>query len=199
MDADHFDSLARSLTDARSRRRAIAAALGGALGVLGLLDRDEASAAKSGKCKRKPEECETCKKGKCQTKNGKKSCKAGKITPKPDTTPCTGGSCQSGQCLSPSGVVVPPPPPGGPPPPPPGGSPPPPPPVDTCPQRLCCACRPFMGFGQTSCDYIEGSTIEDCFAFCGGNPATKAAFPPQEGTANFCTPDFSCTKVNCPI
>jgi len=36
MDADHFDSLARSLTTTRSRRHALAAALAGGLGTLGL-------------------------------------------------------------------------------------------------------------------------------------------------------------------
>ena len=57
MDADRFDSLARSLTAAGSRRRALAAALSGALGLLGLAHPDDVAAAKSGKCKPKCGEC----------------------------------------------------------------------------------------------------------------------------------------------
>ena len=47
MDANHFDTLTRSLTDAHSRRGAVAALLGGTLGVLGLTD----TTAKKGKGK----------------------------------------------------------------------------------------------------------------------------------------------------
>ena len=41
-----------------------------------------ATAAKSGKCKRTPGECEICRKGKCTKKHGKKQCKAGTIRAK---------------------------------------------------------------------------------------------------------------------
>ncbi len=106
MDADTFDSLSRSLTVMGSRRRSLMATLGVVLGALGLAASDDAKAAKSGKCKRQPGECETCKKGRCEKKNGKKRCKAGKIQPKPFGTPCPGGTCQNGLCRSPDGSVV---------------------------------------------------------------------------------------------
>ena len=38
MDATHFDTLTRSLTEGRSRRTALAALLGGTLGLLELAD-----------------------------------------------------------------------------------------------------------------------------------------------------------------
>src|SRR5215218_1775381 len=120
MDPSRFDSLVRVLATHHPRRAALPllALLG-----LGLVDSDDAEAAKSGKCKRQPGPCETCKKGKCERKHGKKTCKAGKILPKANGTACTGGSCQSGLCVAPSGPVVPPPP---------GGTSPPPPPPLTC-------------------------------------------------------------------
>jgi hypothetical protein len=49
MDADRFDSLSRSLTDTPSRRGALAALLGGSLGLLGMTETD----AKKGKKKKK--------------------------------------------------------------------------------------------------------------------------------------------------
>ncbi len=97
MDNSRFDSLAKVFAARRPRRAALPllAAFG-----LGLAARDDASAAKSNTCQRKPGECETCKKGKCQRKNGKKRCKAGKVQPKPEGTACSSGRCQNGQCLS---------------------------------------------------------------------------------------------------
>jgi hypothetical protein len=89
MDADLFDRLARSLTAAGSRRRALAtfsAVLGGALGVSVV---DETAAKKK---------CPPCKKrkgGKCKKK-------------KPDGAPCSGGTCQRGRCTT---APAPPPPP----------------------------------------------------------------------------------------
>jgi hypothetical protein len=112
MDPDRFDTLIRSLSAVRSRRQTLLTTLGAALGTLRLGASDDALAAKSGKCARLPGECETCTKGKCQRKNGKKSCKAGKIQSKVDATACAGGSCQNGQCISPTGQAVSPPPPG---------------------------------------------------------------------------------------
>ncbi len=110
MDADRFETLVRSLTVSGTRRRSLLATLGIVIGSLGMTGSDDAEAAKSGKCTRLPGECETCTKGKCQRKNGKKSCKAGKIAPKAEGTGCSGGTCQNGQCISPTGQVVPPPP-----------------------------------------------------------------------------------------
>jgi hypothetical protein len=100
VDADRFDALARSLTSAGSRRRALVATLGGALGALELADPDAASAAQPPKCKRKPGECERCQRGKCERKNGDKHCKAGKIKAKAFGTPCSVGSCQNGACIA---------------------------------------------------------------------------------------------------
>ena len=98
MDGFRFDQLTRHM--AGSRRQVLTAALGGALGVLGLTNPNLATAAKSGKCKQQPGECEKCARGKCKTKNGKKHCTVGKIRPKADSTACTGGSCQSGVCVA---------------------------------------------------------------------------------------------------
>jgi hypothetical protein len=109
MDATDFASLARSLFVARSRRRTLVAALAAALSTLGLAHRDDAAAVTSGKCTRKPRECEFCKKGKCERKHGEKRCRAGKIKAKADGTTCTGGSCQHGQCIAPGGSLVTPP------------------------------------------------------------------------------------------
>jgi hypothetical protein len=87
MDAKHFDSLARSMTVAGTRRRALFTALGGALGlVLGASTGWESLAEK-----KKKKSCSQCKK----RKNGK--CK-----PKANGTACSGGgSCQRGRCKAP--------------------------------------------------------------------------------------------------
>jgi hypothetical protein len=102
MDADRFDAIAKFLIAATSRRRTLGGLLGGTLGLLSLTEREDAW-AKSGKCKPKCDECEKCKKGDCDRKNGKKKCKKGKCQPKPAGTPCTafpGGACQDGTCVN---------------------------------------------------------------------------------------------------
>ena len=102
MDADRFDAIARTSISATNRRYTLGALLGGALAVLGVAPPDT-SAAKSGKCKPKCGECEKCKKGDCDKKNGKKVCKKGKCKPKADGTPCTafaGGVCRTGACVN---------------------------------------------------------------------------------------------------
>ena len=101
MDADRFDTLARSLTAVGSRRRTLAA-----LGLLGLADPDEAAAAKTGKCKPTCGECEKCKKGDCDKKDGKKVCKKGKCQAKANGTPCSAGTCQGRRCTSPPSTPV---------------------------------------------------------------------------------------------
>ena len=90
MDAERFDSLARVLHDARSRRGALAVLLGGTLGLLG---RAETVAKKKRKRKnkgRKPKPnafgcfnvgatCKTeeqCCSGICEGKKGKRACRA---------------------------------------------------------------------------------------------------------------------------
>jgi hypothetical protein len=103
MESIRFDTFVRVLAARRPRRGALPflALLG-----LGLVDPDDAGAAKSGKCRRKPSACETCKKGKCERKHGEKTCKRGKIKPKANGTVCRGGTCQSGSCIGPTGLVV---------------------------------------------------------------------------------------------
>jgi hypothetical protein len=94
MDARHFDTLTRSLTAGGSRRRALAAALGGVLSrALGASSREDAAA--QNKKKKACPPCKKRKKGKC-----KKTL--------PDGTACPGGTCQGGSCIA---TVVPPPPP----------------------------------------------------------------------------------------
>ncbi len=105
MDAERFDSLTRSVTVSGSRRRALAAAFGGTLGLLGLPHPDDAATAKSGKCKPTCGECERCRKGDCKRKNGKKRCRPGKCTPTAERTACgSGGVCQGGSCVCASGT-----------------------------------------------------------------------------------------------
>lgn len=119
MDADRFDTLTRALTGSGSRRDALAATLGGALGVLGLAAPDDAAAARSAKCKPRCGECERCKRGDCkQTKHGKKRCNPGKCKAKAFGTPCSVGTCQNGSCIAPTAAPTPisPPPPTSPPP-----------------------------------------------------------------------------------
>src|SRR5687767_1267123 len=116
MDGSHFDTLVKTLattplTRANALRRLVVSAAALAALGRGLAAPDEVTAARSGKCKRAPGPCETCKKGKCEKKDGKKTCKAGKIKPKAIGTLCAGGSCDgSGNCISPTGAVIPPPP-----------------------------------------------------------------------------------------
>jgi hypothetical protein len=98
-----FDAMAKALGSRNTRRLTLGALLSGALGALGVTG---AEAAKSGKCKRQPGECERCDKGKCERKHGKKTCKAGKITPKANGTVCSGGTCQRASCIGPTGLVV---------------------------------------------------------------------------------------------
>ena len=90
MDIARFDRLTRSLTETGSRRRALAAAVGGVLGLSGHVRPEDATA--SGKCKPKCDECQHCKKG----KNGKQ----GKCKSKPYGTVCSSGNCQGGRCLA---------------------------------------------------------------------------------------------------
>jgi len=99
MDADDFDSLTRVLTGAQSRRRALTAIVG-SVGLLGLVGHDEASAG-PGKCKPACFDCATCKKGSCKKVNGRLHCTKSKCKPKPDSTPCGGGTCQNGTCVGP--------------------------------------------------------------------------------------------------
>src|SRR5687767_15124821 len=101
MNDQRFDALTEHIGILGTRRHALGALLGGALGVFGLAPPDT-SAARSGKCKRQCGECEKCKRGDCKKTNGKKRCKPGKCKPKPAGTPCSafaGGACQNGTCV----------------------------------------------------------------------------------------------------
>jgi hypothetical protein len=90
MDADGFDTLARSLTAAGTRRRALVTLSG----VLGLGLRACSLHEAEGKKKRCPP-CKKRKRGKCKGK-------------KPDGTACAGGTCQGGRCVAtPSAPCVP--------------------------------------------------------------------------------------------
>lgn len=104
LDGAHFDQLTKRLSRRRIMQGLGTVLVGGTLAALG--QSGNATAAKSGRCKRTPGACETCKKGKCHKKNGKKQCKAGKITPKAEGTVCSGGACQSGRCVAPDGTVL---------------------------------------------------------------------------------------------
>src|SRR5215207_681179 len=82
MDVTTFDRLIKSMATTRITR--LTALRGLAVGAVAALAgvnfrADEAEAANSGKCKQTPGECQICKKGKCERKHGKKTCKAGKI------------------------------------------------------------------------------------------------------------------------
>jgi hypothetical protein len=78
MDANRFDALSRSLTDARSRRAALASLLGGTFGVVGLTVTT---------AKKKCPPCKKRKDGKCKKK-------------KPDGSTCAGGTCHGGHCVT---------------------------------------------------------------------------------------------------
>src|SRR5215212_893718 len=101
MDADRFDTLARALTDARSRRGALASLLGGTLGLLTLTE--TAGRHKKHKKKRKPPPVGTTPPVACP--EGQKSCRGSCL---PSNQCCTDGdcpalrpSCQQGACTCP--------------------------------------------------------------------------------------------------
>src|SRR5215218_2835516 len=104
MDPERFDRLARSLTAAGSRRRALAAALAASVGLLGRTLPEAAEAkATSGKCKPQCGECQHCDKGTCRRKHGKKHCKKGKCKATGEGLPCAnGGRCRAGSCIAPT-------------------------------------------------------------------------------------------------
>ncbi len=91
-----FDALTKVVAPLTTRRAALAIVAG--LG-FGARELTEADARKSGKCKPRCGECERCKKGDCDKKDGKKRCKKGKCKAKVNGTGCAGGSCQDGNCI----------------------------------------------------------------------------------------------------
>jgi hypothetical protein len=101
MDSHRFDALSKIVASLTTRRTALALLAGLGFGVIEAPDAHVRR--KSGKCKSGCGECEKCKKGGCDRKNGKKVCKKGKCKPKPAGTPCTafaGGACQNGTCIN---------------------------------------------------------------------------------------------------
>ena len=111
MEDTRFDDIAKALGALKTRRLTLGAVLGGALSALGLA---EAQAAKSGKCKPQPNQCQTCKKGKCRRTNNGKKCKKGKLLSKANGTACsipgaTSATCLNGACIAAVSPPVPPP------------------------------------------------------------------------------------------
>jgi hypothetical protein len=100
MDADRFDAVVQWAGAASSRRGTLGVLLAGALGLFGQMAPD-AAWAKSGKCKPACGACQSCKKGRCRKRHGRKrrKCKKGACQPVADGTACAGGRvCQGGQC-----------------------------------------------------------------------------------------------------
>ena len=100
MGSNRFAAMANATIFQTNRRLTLSALLGGAVGLLRLVD---GSAAKSGTCKPSCNACSTCQKGKCKKKHGKKKCKKGTCQPRPDgigcgSTPCQ--ACQGGVCVN---------------------------------------------------------------------------------------------------
>jgi hypothetical protein len=100
MDPRHFDDITKALVTETSRRQTFRALLGGAAGILAVVDAE----AGSGRCAPACGPCATCKKGTCKKKRGKKRCKPGKCILKPDDTTCDStGKCLNGTCNPPPG------------------------------------------------------------------------------------------------
>jgi len=108
MDGTRFDQLIKSMATTRvSRLTALRGlAVGAVAAIAGVNFRaEDAEAARSRRCKPKPNQCQTCKKGKCrQTNNGKK-CHRGKLRPKANGTLCsipgaTSATCLNGACIA---------------------------------------------------------------------------------------------------
>lgn len=98
MEDIRFDDLSKALGSSATRRLALGALLGT---VLGSVHQVEAKRS-SGKCKPSCGQCETCDRGKCNKKHGKKRCKKGKCKALSGTacTLATGsaGTCCGGNC-----------------------------------------------------------------------------------------------------
>jgi hypothetical protein len=100
MDADGFDSLARSLVASGSRRRALGGLLAGPLGLLGVRSKEAAAHDPRKACKKKSGEA----KRKCLKKAKKHNAQHASQTPSPDPcASCTGDQvCTGGQCVVPA-------------------------------------------------------------------------------------------------
>jgi hypothetical protein len=102
MDGTRFDQLIKSMATTRvSRLTALRGLAVGAVAAIAGMDFgvEDAEAAKSRRCRSKPTECQTCKKGKChRNNNGQKKCRRGKLRPKANGTLCSIGTCQNSVC-----------------------------------------------------------------------------------------------------
>jgi hypothetical protein len=186
MDESRVDALARSLTQAGSRRFAVGTLLISAVALVG----SRATAAKKRKGggkkgKRKKKGCPPCKKkkdGKC-TGN------------QPFGALCESGSCDgAGTCISPTGSVLPP----SPLPLPPSPLPLPPPP-GICPQQVCCSCDPTAMAPRVCLLLEEGTDETTCHGRCqdlGHNSAAAVASAPGERTVE-CDPEQQCALLEC--
>ena len=178
MEDTRFDDMAKMVGSQKTRRLTLGALLGRVLSALGLA---EVEAARKRGCKPKPNECQTCKKGKCRkTNSGKKKCKRGKLLAKANGTACSFGTCQSGTCVATGGGGG-----GG------GGGTPP-------------KCTPKGGF----CLKLAGT--ECCSDSCtGGTPTTGTCARSEVGQQcitnddcnegfpffRFCGPNFTCQPI----
>jgi hypothetical protein len=172
MDAERFDTLARIISTAGSRRRAVATAVGGALTLFGLVDSHEAAAKKKKACP----PCKKRKKGKCK----------GKL---PDGTGCPGGSCRAGSCIAAS-----------PPPPPPcaaTGCP----YGDVCQGQVCVNClgAPCVNNGQCCTNFCAAFTACAC-AFGNFGPDFGCTSNAQccNGSCNLATGKCDCDPAGSP-
>jgi hypothetical protein len=151
MDDSRFDALTRGFTNARSRRGALSALLGGTLGLLGLAGTTAKKSKSNGEGMKKS--CPSCRKRKAGKCKGKKA----------DGTACeNGGQCHNGSCISPAQAA----------PPPPGDDSSPPPLSRTCPAGNCnphlvnscgprCVCLDIGGEGVTHRCLTAGTCSAD--------------------------------------
>ena len=109
MDGSRFDQLIKSIATTRvSRLTALRGLAAGAVAAIAGVNfrAEDAEAAKSRRCRSKPTECQTCKKGKChRNNNGEKKCHRGKLRPKANGTLCsipgaTSATCRNGACIA---------------------------------------------------------------------------------------------------
>src|SRR5687768_5852805 len=105
MDDSRFDTLARSVGTAGSRRRALAGLLLGSLGLVGWVSADEVAAHDiSGKCKKKSGKAKKKCKKKAKKHAAQHATEGGSggggtfCASQPDDTACTGGRCLNGTC-----------------------------------------------------------------------------------------------------
>jgi hypothetical protein len=196
MDDSRFDALTRGFTNARSRRGALSALLGGTLGLLGLAGTTAKKSKSNGEGMKKS--CPSCRKRKAGKCKGKKA----------DGTGCeNGGQCHNGSCISPAQAA----------PPPPGDDSSPPLLSRTCPAGQCtsdnycgpgCVCLDIGGVNRRclaagTCSAEPCSTVDSCGPKCtcinpaGGKTrcASAGACPAGTCSEGSCGADCLCVGV----